>query len=612
MRAIGERLRGVRYVAEDLSFAVVRSLSGVGRKIAGVGRGIADAWRRVPVVARRRIAAGVAAVALVALVAFVLIPRLPCEAPGGDECAPADDAIALVPADARVYVHGNIDEETDQGRRARALVSTLPQLSRQGIGQLLPLLVGTAGQPSDFARDIEPWFGGEFGVAVAADGKRTQQVQLLEAADLDGALAYAEQIAAGVPRASEHQGVEVSEDERGLATALVDGFLVLGTVQGVRATIDVATGAEEAQSLESDATADEALAALPDLRTAEAYVSADGVEAYVADPRGPLAAFEPLVDSGASQGVALSVSAEEDGISLASRSVLDPERSKAAPGFFSAFDSFEADLPSRMSVDTLAYVDLGQADETIKSLLDQATVRAPGIAAGFTDLFKGLRKVAGVDLEKDLLAALGRESALALVSRPVAEREEPQGGLPGVEPPETVNPEALRTPYLEFLADGVDADAALEAMARLQGPIGETVDPELGAPNFTAKQIGDLEAQVLKVSPASTFAYAVRDSLLLVGNDLAGVERLAAGAGDDESLAGAEAYEAAFDDMPSEAGLFAYFDLAGLLEFAERTTLAQDPSYSAFADDLARLRTLAIAIASESETLAADVRLRIE
>ncbi len=601
VRAAVERVRGLRYVVEDVGYALASILRSSRQRLS-------DIWHRVSIEAQRRVVAAIGLAVAVGIVVFALIPNLPCSAPGGDECAPADNAIALVGADAGVYVHANIDPATEQGRRARELISTLPLLARQGVGQLLPLLVGAAGAPSDFARDIEPWFGGEVAVAVTVAGEHTEQVQLLEAADADGALAYAERIAAGTPTAADHEGVEVATDERGLATTLVDGFLVLGSNAGVRATIDVAKGIDGAESLTTDAVADDALGALPSHRAAEAFLAADAIAAYVQDPQGPLATLDPLIESGASKGAAFSLTAEVDGVSLASRSVLDAKRSKGEPGFFSAFDSYQPKLPDIMSPETLAYLGFGHADRAIGALLDQASVGAPGIAAGATELFRGLRDAAGLNLQEDLVGALAGEAAAAVVARPV-----PDGpaSAAGPDSPETVTPASIRTPYLEFLANDVDGDTALEALARLQGPIAASVQSGFGVPTFERERIGDLDAEVLRVSPGSAFAYAVNDSRLLVANDIAGVERLG-GLGSGDSLAEASSYEQAIAGLPDDAGLFAYMNLAGLLEFAERTTLAQNPSYGEFADDLARLQTFAIAISGDSEGLAADARVRIE
>ena len=132
-------------------------------------------------------------------------------------------------------------------------------------------------------------------------------------------------------------------------------------------------------------------------------------------------------------------------------------------------------LPEELAPDTLAYVGFGDADETVSGLLGQATVKAPGVAAGVTDLVDRLRKEAGVDLAKELLPALNGEGALAVVPRPSAtdsSAEETSGDeapdsldIPNAQ---TIQGGAADVPYLEFIADDVDDEEAADALARLQ------------------------------------------------------------------------------------------------------------------------------------------------
>ncbi len=586
--AIGERLRGLRYLVSDLFFLIARFPRAVGRGVAGF-------WSALPMVARRRLVAAAGAVALVLFLAAAVVPNLPCALPGGDECAPDDEAIELAPASTIAYVHANLDPETEQAEQATEIATRAPLVSRQLIGQAATLL--DAGAPLGAA--AEPWFAGEVTAIVIGGGAVAEQVQLLETTDSEAALAYAESLAAGVPDVSAYRDVEISEDERGLASAVVDGFLALGTAQGVRAVVDVATGAEGADSLADDTTAVEALEELPEHRVAEAFLSADGIEAFVTSDEGPLSTFEPLVDSAASLGVAFSLSANDDGFSLATRSILDAERTEAEPGFFAAFDEFEPELPSQLAPDSLAYLGLGQPRETIAALLRQATVRAPGIAAGVTDLIESLRGAADVDLQRDLLEALGGEAAFAVVPRAPAEPDEQ--ALPSAVTP---------TPYLEFLADDVDEEKAQEALARLQDPIAESFDPELGAPVFEQRRFGDLDAHVLRLSPVAQIIYAILDSQLVIANDAAAVARLAEGV--DDGLADADRYRETVDGLPDEPALLVYLDLRGLLSFAERSGLAEDTAYTAYASDLRRLASLGLTVTQADQTLAADARLLVD
>jgi hypothetical protein len=562
---------------------------------AAVASGVAGFWRSLPIVPRRRLVAAVGVVVTVLLFTGVVVPNLPCALPGGDECAPDDDAVDLVPAGALAYVHLNLDPETEQAEQATEVAARIPLVSRQLIGQAATQL--NAGAPLGAAS--EPWFAGEAAAVVLGGGTDAEQVQMLETSDEAGARRYAESLAAGVPESSRYRDVELAEDGQGNASAVVGDFLVLGTAQGVRAVVDVARGAEGADSLAGDSAATEALDALPEHRVAEAYLSADGIASFVAAPDSSLSTFEPLVDSASSRGAALALSADGDGFEVAVRSVLDAERSKAEPGFFAAFDEFEPELPAELQPDALAYLGLGRPSDTITALLRQATVRAPGIAAGFTDLIESLRGGADVDIQRDLLGALGGEAAFTVVPR---EPVDPDAA--------TIPSTAAATPYLEFLAEDVDEDRAREAMARLQGPIARSLDPALGAPVFQQQAFGDVDAEVLRLSPVAQIIYAIFDSRLMIANDAAAAEWVAEGG--DDALADADRYRETVDDLPDEPALLAYLDLRGLLSYAERTGLAEDTAYSTFAPDLRRLGSAGLAVTQDNDLLAVDLRVLID
>ena len=586
--AVGDRLRSLRYMASDVLFVLARFPKAVGNGVAGF-------WRSLPIVARRRLVAALGVVVAALVFLSQIVPNLPCALPGGDECPPDDDAIELAPAGAVAYVHTNLDPETEQAEQATEVAGRMPAVSRQVVGQAATLL--NAGLVLGAAS--EPWFAGEAAAVQIGAGATGERVQLLETADAEAARAYAESLASGVVETTPYREIEIGEDRRGTATAVINGFLALGTPQGVRAVVDVATGAEGADSLAGDPVATRALDELPDHRVAEAYLSADGIERLVTSPEGPLASFEPLVNASASRGAAIALSATGDGFTLATRSVIDQERAEAEPGFFGAFEEFEPELPERLAPDALAYVGLDQPRETVAALLRQATVRAPGIAAGIADLVQSLRGAADVDLQRDLLQALGGEAAFSVVPR------EPLD--PGAA---EVAPAGTETPYLEFVADDVDEERAREALARLQGPIARSFDPELGAPNFQQREIGDTEAQVLRLSPVAQIIYATFDSMLVIANDPAAIERVAEDDGD--GLSGSDRYEDTVDDLPDESALLAYLDLRGLLAFAERTGLAEDPAYTTFAPDLRRLGSFGVAITRDEDILASDATLLVD
>jgi hypothetical protein len=558
-----------------------------GRVPAAIGRGSREFWLDLEIHTRLRLALALGAVVALALVWLVAVPALPCQAPGGDRCPPADDAIHLVPEDALAYVHLNVDPDTEQYEDAAKVFERLPGITKQASTLMLSRLPGAGGAPPDFERDIAPWFGGEAALAIMpAGGGVGEGVGLLEVSDESGAREFADSLAAGKPRSKTYRDVEVRVDRRGLATALVAGFLVIGAESGVRDAIDADKGAEGTGSLADDRRASAARNALPDKRLADAYLSAGGIAELVADPRGPLATLASVINPDASQGAAAALVAGDDALELDLRSELGRRRAKAHPGFFSAFPSFEPDLAGSLPPDSLGYVGIGDPEKTLRSLLKQAGAQEPGLAAAFSDLVRRVKKLGEVDLEKDLLPSLGGEAAIALQP-------------------------ARQIPFLEFIAADVDAGRASQALARLQGPIAQALNPSkaLQAPVVSQHQVGGLTAHSVRLSPTVDLTYAIEGSTLVVATDPAAVKQLASGEG---GLDGEELFDRATEGFPGEVSMLGYLNLEGLIALGENAGLGEDPAYVSFASEIHKLRALGLAIQSSGEELSTDARLIIE
>ena len=193
-------------------------------------------------------------------------------------------------------------------------------------------------------------------------------------------------MAAGPPKTSDYRNVQVSVDRRGLATAIVGGFLAIGRDSGVRAVIDAQSGAPGTGSLADDPKASAARDALPAERLADAYLSPDGIAKLVGNPRGPLATLDAAVDPTASDGVAIALVADDQGINVDIRSELDEARAKAQPGFFAAFPEFEPTLTGSLPAGSLAYAGIADPGHALVSLLAQASANQPGLAAGVATL----------------------------------------------------------------------------------------------------------------------------------------------------------------------------------------------------------------------------------
>ena len=568
----------------DLLYVAGRGVATAGRSVAGLGTGIGSAWRRVPLGVRQGIAGALALAVLLVAVIALAVPVLPCEFPGGDRCPPPDEAAEVVPAQALAYVHLNADPETEQFEQLVGSADAVPGFRQQILARALALVPGPGGEPPDYAVDIEPWFGGEAAIAIIpGPGTSTERVVLLEVADGEGARGYAESVATGLPEPEDYRGVELTADQRDVATAQVEGFLALGSRSGVRAVIDTATGARGASSLADDGSAGDVRDELPDHRFLEFWVSRAGATDLVAASGETLGSLAPFLSPASTEGAAVAVFAGEDDLGVAVRSALDPEREQTSPGLFTAFPSFEPNLTDRLADDSLAYLGIGDPGRTVRELLGRAAAEAPGVASGFDDLVEALRREDDLDIEKELLPALGDEGAFAI---------EPRDALP----------------YLEFVTDGVEEEAARQALAALQKPLAESVDPASGleAGGFSEQEIGGVQAHSLRVSPAIELTYAVFDGLAAISTDPAGIAGLVEGEG---GLSDADGFERATEGFEDEVSLLAYFDLRRLIEEGFEIGLAQVPAFNTFATDFRNLEALGLSVRTSDDMLATDARL---
>lgn len=557
-----------------------------GEWLRSLRRRAGGAWSGVESTNRHRIAAALILAAVVALVWFVLVPVAPCGFPGGDSCPPEDDAIALVPADALAYVHLDVDPESDQFAASTEISGRIPLLSRIAVDAL----GGIAGAEVDYGRQVEPWAGGEVALAALPAGLRGERVLMIEADDTAGAERFAAELLGPKQSAATVGGTEVTIARRGSAWVVVDGFLLLGSRTGLEAMLD---GDGSLDGAEGTAVIDE----LPEDRAAYAYVSSEGARA-VFGSRG-LEPIDTFVDSASTEGAAASLSADEAGLRLAVRSDLDPDRAGAAPGFFAALPSFTPSLTADIGPSSLAYLGLGDPQQGVGGLLDQAESSSPGLAAAFRRASRELGKQAGIDIGEDLLPLLGSEAALSL--QPVAAGA--GDDVPGVTPDSA-------TPYVSLIAKDVDPEDARQALARLQDPVAKALAKRKngGPASFETIQIAGVQAQSLAVSPAVDLTYATWDDLLVIATDSLGIEQARSlDTGLDES----EKYRAVTADFPDAVSMTAYLDLTGLLNLGEQAGLATDPTYTTYAPDLRSLTAAALAVDGGEDHLDTDLSVSV-
>jgi hypothetical protein len=557
----------------------------VARAPVEAGREAWERWLDLSIYTRRRLGLVAGVLAVIGLVWFAAIPALPCGAPGGDACRPTDHAIDLVPDDALAYAHLDLDRESAPYQAAEDLATQLPTLAQQTIARLTSVLPGPHGGPLDFERDVAPWSGGEAALAILPAGRRSaQEVELLEAADERGAAEFADSLTTGHSRTVSQDGVKVQVGPRGVATALVGGFLAIGTRGGIRQVIDAGNGADGTRSLADDPSAGSLRNTLSQDRLADLYIADDGIKGLVAQPGAPFASLAAVVDPGASSGAAAGLLASDDGLELEIRSTLDPARSAKHPGLFSTLPSFSPALADSIPSDSLAYVGIGEPGRTIESLVRATSASEPGVVAALGKLVEGIKGLADVDLARDLLPSLGSEAALAV------------GPASG---------HGSKAPVLTFLASDVDVARTAKALAALQTPLAKALDPS-GNPAFEKRRIGDITAYGLHVSPTIDFTYALVGSTLVVATDPSGIRAVTA---KGPRLEGADPFNAATAGLPGEVSALGYLNLGELISLIEQAGLAGSPAYQAFAPELGRLEALGVSIQGSSQQLATDLRL---
>lgn len=575
--AIRRRTRRGRYALEDAAHATRRGA----RRASSEARG---RWSGLTLRVRQRIVGVLAIALLVVAIAVLIVPNLPCGAPGGDQCQSADEAVALVPGDSAAYLHVDADPDTQQYEQAAALAERLPTVTEQVIARL----PGPRGGSIDYRRDVAPWLGGEAALAlVPAGGGDPEPTVLLEVGDQRGANRFVERLTGRDPKTESYREVELSLDGE-LAVTSVGGFAIAGPETSVKRVIDVEAGG--GRSLEDSEPAQQVSDALPEPRLADLYLSEESAGELLA-PRGPLASFEVFVNAKATVGAGAALVAKDDALELHVHSLLDPERAQNAPGFFGAFPSFEPALAGEVSESALAYLALGDPADSVEGLLAQATAEAPAIAAGFKDIGEQLRKGGEVNLEDEVLPLLTSQAAVSVEPR------RGSGVGPGV-------------PFVSLIVADVDGEEAKRALARLQAPIAKALDPgrSLQGPIFREQVLDGVPVRSLRISPSVDLSYAVVDGKLVVSTDPLGVTQVSSG---ESTLEGSDGFRAATEGFPDEVSALVYLNLGGLLGLAEQAGLGADPGYARFSQEFRRLEGLGVAVERGDEEIDSEIRLTV-
>jgi hypothetical protein len=486
--------------------------------------------------------------ALAAIAVLALAAGLVCARGGGAGGAP-DRAARLVPADSLAYVHLSTDLEREADARLAEHAAKLPAVARLRE----QLVAAVAPRALDVERDVRPWLGDEVAYAAVSPA---DSVVLAAVADRP----RAEQLVARVGNlsgAGSHRGVRVLVAGP-TAIAFVGGFLALGTEPAVRAAIDLDQG--DGSALAADARYRRALAGQPQERSLHAYASAAGVRSVLAPRDGLLGALGRLLDRPGLTAAGASLTAEETGVRAHVR----------LAGGAPADAAFEPVLLERVPEQAVAYAGV-RSGLRLMRVLGRLGAEEPLRRAG-----EAIAEEAGIDLERDLLAPLSGEIAIAVTG--AADDPAATGG---------------GAPVVTLKARTAEPRRTSDTLARMQGPVARRLAVPGTVPAFQGEPIGGADAFTLRVTPELAPSYAVAGDTLLVSTAPAGLEPPRG------TLAGSEGFDATIGEVPAEADSLVFLDLQALLALGEETGLTAIPGLAIARDDLSRVRAAGAVIAQD-------------
>ncbi len=336
------------------------------------------------------------------LTGLALAPLAGC---GGDEAATGasgGDLARLAPATAPLYAQATVRPEGDQGAELDRLIGKVAP------GQTLDSLISKASSDAKgkvtFDRDVKPWLGEHAAVVLtggAAKAGGTPDVAvLIEATDTDKALATIRKSGAKVEdrKYGDTSYLFDAGDDTTNAAGIVDDTLVVATEPAFKAVVDTSKG----KGLDTNAAFGKVVDAVSD--DALAFVYGDVAKTFEA-VRGSLGSadakqletFRELVTRQGGKTFAAALEAKADVIKL--RAASD------AP----AGQDLEANAKTLAALPAGSWAAAGLGD--LGKALTQGLDALRGISSPGLDVQSGLDQLqqqAGIDVQKDLLAWMGR------------------------------------------------------------------------------------------------------------------------------------------------------------------------------------------------------------
>src|SRR4051794_2825801 len=303
------------------------------------------------------------------------------------------DPAALVPASAPLYAEAVLNGDSQEQSDAEAALGRILRTADPRGTLVKAFDRGNV----DFARDVEPWLGDRVGAAALSLGRHSDKVVV--AASRDDAAARR-----ALPRllpdaaARSYRGVTYRADAKGRAAAVVGGFVVLGSENGLKAAVDASKGA----SLAETDSLKQARTNVRQERSAFLYVDVAGFlrEALRAAGGGAaqLAPFAEPIAQALPKTIAAALDAEPGMLRLDSAAFGNGPRPAGASG---------ADALSALPGDAWLGLGVGDLGGTINGFLDRVSAKGGIAGVGVQALLAQAQQGLGLDIRGDLLSWMG-------------------------------------------------------------------------------------------------------------------------------------------------------------------------------------------------------------
>jgi hypothetical protein len=484
-----------------------------------------------------------------------------------------DHAVDLVPPNALLYAHLEVDRSSAQWRNATRILTRLTALGRLRDQALGSLAAGRTPRQLDAA--LRPWLGKEAALALLPGGRQATSLVLLKVADVQRAKSFL--AGAGSSRVELYGNLRV-RIFKSLAAAFIGDFLAIGRLVNVHAAIDTRAG----RSLADDAVFKQAKGSLElDGPLLYAYSPGDGVRRLLARQTGLVGRLGRLLARPALRGAAAAVRFERKGMRVGLASVDYPR----LPGAAEVAPTFEPQLTRSVPANAIAYY----GTQGVTRLFRQVDALSGGSTSALTRGIERLRSSLGRKGERALAQALAsfdrREAALI------------------VTPPDDA-------PVVSLIVGDTTQTEGGDVLIALQPILSRVVESTRGGQASTLEpgSVGSIDTLTLRLNPDLALTYASLGDRIIVSTDPAGVRQVATA---QDTLAGSKHFAPGMRDLLTQATSLVFADLHRLSSLVEQAGLGTTPEYRVVKPDLARVGTVSVITQNEQSSQTAQVFVEV-